>query len=552
MMRASRPYSYSVTSTAKMTLLLMLLLHGSLGHVAANILLAVTTRVPPVPLVPVTSSSANFSDISAPAGEEDSTPEDVHSTLQLGITTTLRTGDDEEYPLETTVVVELETRQSSGTKTPLQTSTPLKTTITTPSTTETSTFQSEDSGSVEEDETVTPTMTTDQPLEPTTTTPSNAHTMGAASTGITKGFTTTTTTRGVPKLPANLQSLSLVLFNASSANVRAHQHPPSPPNHNRESNNILGHDVRHLNPPAFSSPVTQQSASSSSSSSSSPSLLQDSASSSSSYASLADDGDDPSSSSSISSSLEPMDDIRMRVTSTPDSILNLTGELGGSVFLPCTTHHSMERQVSWVRRRDWHILTSGTLAYTKEERFSVHHPEGSTDWTLVIKYIELSDAGTYECQVSTGNGILSRLVELAVVEPRAVIPGNGEYHIDVGSTITLDCFIHQSLVAPQYIFWYHNSRMINYDRERGGVNVQIDTGPQVRSRLTVNRATPADSGNYTCAAANSKPAYTTVYITNGNKIAAIQPRAMAEGVKLECSKMLFTLVVSVSLLNSVR
>ncbi|XP_066958509.1 uncharacterized protein [Macrobrachium rosenbergii] len=544
MMQVSRPCSYSVTSTTKMTLFLMLLLHGSLGHVAANIILAVTTRVPPVPPVPMTSSSANFSDISAPAGE-DSTLEDVPSTMQLGIMTTLGTDDEEDHPLETTIV-ELETQQSFRTKTPLETSsTPLEMTITTTSMTETSTFQSEPSGSVEGD-TMTPAVTTDQPLE-TKTTPSQAYTM-SSSIGVTKGSTTTTTTttRDVPKLPPNLQSLSLVLFNASSSNVRA-QRPPSP-QHNRESNNILGNDVRHLNPPAFSSPVTQQPASSSSSSSSSSSLLQGSASSSSSYASLTDD----SSSSSISSSLAPMDDIRMRVTNTPDSILNLTGELGGSVFLPCTTHHSMERQVSWVRRRDWHILTSGTLAYTKEERFSVHHPEGSTDWTLVIKYIELSDAGTYECQVSTGNGILSRLVELTIVEPRAVIPGNGEYHIDVGSTITLDCFIHQSLVAPQYIFWYHNSRMINYDRERGGVNVQIDTGPHVRSRLTVTRATPADSGNYTCAAANSKPAYTTVYITNGNKIAAIQPRAMALGVRLQCSKLLFALVVLVSLLNSVR
>lgn len=57
-------------------------------------------------------------------------------------------------------------------------------------------------------------------------------------------------------------------------------------------------------------------------------------------------------------------------------------------------------QVSWVRRRDWHILTSGTQTYTREERFAVHHPEGSTEWTLAIKYVQLSDAGTYECQVS--------------------------------------------------------------------------------------------------------------------------------------------------------
>ncbi|XP_071526927.1 opioid-binding protein/cell adhesion molecule homolog isoform X2 [Panulirus ornatus] len=217
-------------------------------------------------------------------------------------------------------------------------------------------------------------------------------------------------------------------------------------------------------------------------------------------------------------------------TAKNNSVTNITAQLGASVFLPCKTHHSMERQllpqVSWVRRRDWHILTSGTLTYTKEERFSVHHPEGSTEWTLAIKYVELADAGTYECQISTGGGIVSHLVSLNVVVPRAVIPGNGEYHVESGSTISLVCFIEQSPVAPQYIFWYHNSRMINYDRERGGVHVHIDTGPRVRSQLSVSNARPSDSGNYTCAAANTESASITVYITEANKIAAIQPRAV--------------------------
>lgn len=57
-------------------------------------------------------------------------------------------------------------------------------------------------------------------------------------------------------------------------------------------------------------------------------------------------------------------------------------------------------QVSWVRRRDWHILTSGVLTYTNDERFQVAHTEGSDDWTLQIKYVQKRDNGTYECQVS--------------------------------------------------------------------------------------------------------------------------------------------------------
>lgn len=69
-------------------------------------------------------------------------------------------------------------------------------------------------------------------------------------------------------------------------------------------------------------------------------------------------------------------------------------------------------QVSWVRRRDWHILTSGTVTYTKEQRYDVHHPEGSTEWTLEIKYVKQDDAGTYECQVSMTSSLQSPLTSL--------------------------------------------------------------------------------------------------------------------------------------------
>jgi hypothetical protein len=67
----------------------------------------------------------------------------------------------------------------------------------------------------------------------------------------------------------------------------------------------------------------------------------------------------------------------------------------------CGVTHSVGMfQISWVRRRDWHILTSGMFTYTNDERFQVLHSEGSDDWTLQIKYVQKRDNGTYECQVS--------------------------------------------------------------------------------------------------------------------------------------------------------
>ncbi|KAJ8963383.1 hypothetical protein NQ318_018860 [Aromia moschata] len=64
------------------------------------------------------------------------------------------------------------------------------------------------------------------------------------------------------------------------------------------------------------------------------------------------------------------------------------------------------KQVSWVRRRDWHILSSGVFTYTNDERFQILHAEGSDDWTLQIKYVQKRDNGTYECQVSIESVII--------------------------------------------------------------------------------------------------------------------------------------------------
>uniref|UniRef100_A0ABD2WNL7 Ig-like domain-containing protein n=1 Tax=Trichogramma kaykai TaxID=54128 RepID=A0ABD2WNL7_9HYME len=59
------------------------------------------------------------------------------------------------------------------------------------------------------------------------------------------------------------------------------------------------------------------------------------------------------------------------------------------------------RSVSWMRKRDMHILSVGILMYTSDLRFQVIHPEKSDNWTLQIKSPQKRDSGIYECQVST-------------------------------------------------------------------------------------------------------------------------------------------------------
>lgn len=69
------------------------------------------------------------------------------------------------------------------------------------------------------------------------------------------------------------------------------------------------------------------------------------------------------------------------------------------LFLSLPFTRISQNQISWIRRRDWHILSSGAQMYTNDERFAILHTPGSNTWTLQIKFVQRRDHGMYECQV---------------------------------------------------------------------------------------------------------------------------------------------------------
>ncbi|XP_023334434.1 uncharacterized protein LOC111705953 [Eurytemora carolleeae] len=79
---------------------------------------------------------------------------------------------------------------------------------------------------------------------------------------------------------------------------------------------------------------------------------------------------------------------------------NLTAHIGSTAILSCKIRNNENKNpVSWIRLRDWHILTTDQSTFTNDERFHVIHQPQTSDWTLAIKFITKRDEGVYVCQV---------------------------------------------------------------------------------------------------------------------------------------------------------
>ncbi|XP_061500235.1 uncharacterized protein LOC1281967 isoform X4 [Anopheles gambiae] len=222
---------------------------------------------------------------------------------------------------------------------------------------------------------------------------------------------------------------------------------------------------------------------------------------------------------------------------------NVTTVVDDTAVLKCRVKHKGDRTVSWMRKRDLHILTSNIYTYTGDQRFSVIHPPDSDDWDLKIEYAQQKDSGIYECQVNTEPKI-NLAVYLDVTAARAKIIGSQEVHVKKGSTISLSCVVN---VHASSISWYHGSSIVDFDSARGGISLETEkTEGGTSSRLMLTRATLRDSGNYTCVPTGAISASVQVHVLNGEHPAAMQT---SSGVPCPTHQTLILLFVSLNSCN---
>ncbi|XP_037080453.1 neural cell adhesion molecule L1-like [Pollicipes pollicipes] len=220
---------------------------------------------------------------------------------------------------------------------------------------------------------------------------------------------------------------------------------------------------------------------------------------------------------------------------------NVTASVGQTAKLLCQIHDLGDRAVSWIRKRDLHILTTDIFTYTSDARFQVAHLEGSTNWTLLVKYAQVRDNGIYECQVNTSPK-LSLAFNLHVVESFARIQGPRRVYAKFDSVLRLTCVVNMPKNNEVNLTWLLDGRPLSKERW-----VTETSDEYVTSRLVIRGARGRDSGTYTCAPDRAAHAHVHVHVISGEHPAAMQHGvAGGQQIKTPVFYVMFTCYVIVA------
>ncbi|XP_055850766.1 zwei Ig domain protein zig-8-like [Episyrphus balteatus] len=216
---------------------------------------------------------------------------------------------------------------------------------------------------------------------------------------------------------------------------------------------------------------------------------------------------------------------------------NISARTGQAALIKCRVDNLGDKSISWIRKRDLHILTVGTSTYTSDERFQVTQTQDSKEWTLQVKFPQPRDSGIYECQVNTEPKISMAFQLSVLVTPphaKAAIAGPPDLHFKVGSSIILTCIVKQPLISTKLagqIHWYRGDAILTpfnthpneaFANLSQRISMESQLGDTLKSRLRISNAQTLDTGNYTCLPTTASSASVMVHVINDEKPAAMQ------------------------------
>ncbi|XP_021944629.1 lachesin isoform X2 [Folsomia candida] len=172
--------------------------------------------------------------------------------------------------------------------------------------------------------------------------------------------------------------------------------------------------------------------------------------------------------------------------------------IGGTVELDCSVQYARDYPVLWMKLdkdtgQHHLIISSGSTLIIRDSRFSLRYDPSSSLYTLQVKDLQETDAGTYQCQILIGvsNRVTANVDVLVRIPP--VISDNSTRSLVVseGQSVTLECYA-SGFPLPR----------ISWRRENNAI---LPTGGSIYrgNVLHILSVKKEDRGTYYCVAENT-------------------------------------------------
>ncbi|XP_071809740.1 immunoglobulin superfamily member 10-like isoform X1 [Asterias amurensis] len=196
-----------------------------------------------------------------------------------------------------------------------------------------------------------------------------------------------------------------------------------------------------------------------------------------------------------SAQLEVVELWQLPAISTP--LPNMTAFVGEDVRMSCETSGDPEPQVTW-------FLEEIAIETLMDERFEVS--ENGNE--LLVKNVNLRDAGSYRCVAANVNGLKSAQGRLRVVEPNLKLTtGLSNSTVEDNQPLNLVCAASGD-PTPE-VTWFFNDKPINVTAQPSYV---IDGG-----NLMVDAMTSRQEGKYGCLFSNDFYVVSSIAMVNITK-----------------------------------
>jgi hypothetical protein len=142
-----------------------------------------------------------------------------------------------------------------------------------------------------------------------------------------------------------------------------------------------------------------------------------------------------------------------------------TADVGSTVELACSVQYGTEYSVIWMKngqnRKENIFLSTGTSLVVKESRFALLYDGASATYIVLIKDLQETDAGVYQCEVvlSVNNKITAE-TRLSVRQPPVITDNSTQSIVTTeGQSIQMECYA-SGFPSPKIVWRRENNALL--------------------------------------------------------------------------------------------